>query len=186
MDKEAKLALGAKREHLLAMPDFGRVRRTPKWPNPFLDFTPDLKGSQRFLWSFMGQGFGNEAEAELVRSRINARAIEVGLKEAVNQFRSMRSRQDLLTVVIESFLEDAPTMGSIRSSGEPYSSRTLDHYRATLRRAQPYFENMTMREFFKLPELIQFKSWFRKETRPEGAPLEPGKYGRGSRPTTRW
>jgi len=123
--------------------------------------------------------FKDEAEAELVRDRINARALEVGLEEAVNQFRSMRSKADLLSNVIENFLNDAPSMGSLRHGGEPYSPRTLDHYRTVLHRAQPYFEGMTMRHFFKTNELLRFKGWFRKEARPEDAAPEPGKYGRG-------
>ncbi len=91
----------------------------------------------------------------------------------------MRSKADLLSNVIENFLNDAPSMGSLRHGGEPYSPRTLDHYRTVLHRAQPYFEGMTMRQFFKTNELLRFKGWFRKEARPEDAAPEPGKYGRG-------
>jgi hypothetical protein len=177
---KANLDSNEKRASLLAMPDFGKVRQAPSRPNPFIDFHPDIRDPRhRFLWSFMGKAFQDEAEAQLVRNRINARALEVGLEEAVNQFRSARSRADLLSNVVENFLNDAPSMGSLRHSAEPYSTRTLDHYRTILRRAQPYFEGMTMRQFFKTDELLRFKGWFRKEARPEDAPPEPGKYGRG-------
>lgn len=177
---KANLDSNEKRASLLAMPDAGVVRQVPSRPNPFIDFYPDIRDPRhRILWSFMGKGFKDEAEAQLVRNRINARALEVGLEEAVNQFRSARSRTDLLSNVVENFLNDAPSMGSLRHGGESYSPRTLDHYRAVLHRAQPYFEGMTMRQFFKTDELLRFKGWFRKEARPEDAPPEPGKYGRG-------
>lgn len=177
---KANLDSNEKRASLLAMPDAGVVRQVPSRPNPFIDFYPDIRDPRhRILWSFMGKGFKDEAEAQLVRNRINARALEVGLEEAVNQFRSARSRTDLLSNVVENFLNDAPSMGSLRHGGESYSPRTLDHYRVVRLRAQPYFEGMTMRQFFKTDELLRFKGWFRKEARPEDAPPEPGKYGRG-------
>ncbi len=161
------------------MPSHGKVLRVPSRKNPFIDFYPVIKGKGRFLYSFTGRGFKNEAEAELVRDRINARSLEVGIREAVNQFRSVKSKSDLVTDVIEDFLADAPTMGSLGHSGEPYSPRTLRHYRGLLRRAQPYFACMTMLDFFQIKELLRFKEWFQKEKRPEGAPPCPEKYGRG-------
>ena len=174
-----ELDANAQRDSLLAMPSHGKVLRVPSRKNPFIDFYPAIKGKGRFLYSFTGRGFKDEAEAELVRDRINARSLEIGIREAVNQFRSLKSKSDLVTDVIEDFLADAPTIGSHAHSGEPYSPRTLDHYRGLLRRAQPYFACMTMREFFAYNELIEFKKWFRKEKRPEGAPPCPGEYGRG-------
>jgi hypothetical protein len=172
------LDLDEQRAKLLHMPDFGKVRQRSNGKH-YLDFWPDIKGRGRHLSGFIGKGFEDKAQAELILNRINARSLEVGLEEAVNQFRSMRSKVDLVSSVIESFLRDAPSIGSLRNNGELYSPRTLDQYRDVLRRAQPYFEGMTMRQFCKTLELLKFKGWFAQPARPEDAPPEPGKYGRG-------
>jgi len=162
------------------MPDYGTVRRSASRPNPYIDFWPDIKNKRhRFLWSFMGKPFADEAEAELVRNRINARALEVDLEEAINQFRSIRSKGDLVSNVVDGFIDAAPTNGSLRGSGEPYSPRTIDHYKAVLNRSLPYFEGMSMRQFFKKSELVKFKAWFRLRKRPDGEPANPKKWGRG-------
>ena len=166
------------------MPDYGKVSQLPSRKSPVIDFYPDLKGKQRRLWSFMGTGFSSIEEAEVVRSRICSRAMEVGLAEAVNQFRSMRTKADLVSKVVEQFLKDAPSLGSLHNSGEPYSKRTLDHYKNILNRAQPYFEGMTMRQFMDTKELLRFKAWFKLPKRPDDVPPDPGEYGRGLKTDT--
>ena len=73
---KANLDSNEKRASLLAMPDFGVVRQVPSRRNPFIDFYPDIRDERhRMLWAFMGKGFKDEAEAQLVRNRINARAL---------------------------------------------------------------------------------------------------------------
>ena len=74
-----ELDANARRDSLLAMPSHGKVLRVPSRKNPFIDFSPAIKGRGRFLYSFSGRGFKSEAEAELVRDRINAHSLEVGI-----------------------------------------------------------------------------------------------------------
>jgi hypothetical protein len=109
------------------MPSFGKVIRVSSRLNAYIDFSPDLKGSHRFLYGFIGKGFKNEAEAELVLDRINLRSREVGLRGAVNQFRSLKTKSDFVVEVVENFLADAPAMGSLKQGGEPCSAGTLLH-----------------------------------------------------------
>lgn len=51
------------------MPELGKVRTRVKrgrvrW---YLDFSPDARGADRFLWGVMGSGFVSEADAETTR-----------------------------------------------------------------------------------------------------------------------
>jgi len=131
----------------------------------------------------MGKAFASVEEAKRVRSRICSRSMEVGLADAVNQFRSMRTKADLVSNVVDPFLEDAPSLGSLRNSGEPYSQRTLDHYRTILRRAQSCFEGMTMRQFMKTDELLRFKGWFKLPKHPMTHSRSPENSPGGSRRT---
>ena len=81
---DLELDTNAQRDSLLAMPSHEKVLRVPSRKNSFIDFYPVIKGKGRFLYSFTGRGFTNEAE--LVRDRINARSI---------RSRNSRSRQSV-------------------------------------------------------------------------------------------
>ena len=48
------------------VPDYGRATRLRGVI--VLDFSPDLRGSKRYLWSLKGTAFESEAEAERILS----------------------------------------------------------------------------------------------------------------------
>ena len=151
------------REHratLLAMPDFGRVVSLPNRSGPVIDFSPKIRGRQRYLWAFYGLSFTSVDEAEAVRARINEAAKHIPLREAIDQFRSPRSQRDTVWEMCERFIEIAATVGSQRT-GEEYTPRTLYHYERLLTRAKPFFDSTSMREFFQPTRLAEFRAWFR-------------------------
>ena len=163
-----------RRATLLAMPDFGRVVQRPSRPGPVIDFSPEIRDRQRYLWSFYGKAFETVEEAERIRGRINVAAKHMPLREAINQFRSPRSQKDSVWEMCEEFLAEAPMIGSERTH-ESYTPRTIKHYRAVLRRARSGFQDMGMREFFQKKNLARFRVWFSE-------PKEKG--GRGLRSET--
>ena len=160
------------RARLIDMPDYGRVVEFPGRPGPVIDFSPDLKGRRRYLWAFYGKKFTSREEAETVRTGINSAAKNMSLGEAVDQFRSPRSQKDTVWETCERFLDVAPSIGSQRT-GKNYTPRTIYHYERVLTRARPYFDEMSMRDFFQPDSLAGFRSWFR-------LPKEEGGRGLGS------
>lgn len=69
-----------RRAILLAVPDVGQVRT--RRGRPFLDFSPELRGGDRFLWSLFGRPFLDEAHAEEVRLTICRNSRHMPLKDA--------------------------------------------------------------------------------------------------------
>jgi len=153
------------RATLLDMPDVGRVAtvRVRGKRRIVLDFSPDLRGSSRYLWSFYGKAFASEAEAERVRGRIGdlmAPPRSLSLEDAIAEFRGIRSRVSKATTVVDQFLEEAPRIQSERT-GRFLAPRTIHAYGAVLRRARPFFEGMTFAELCSAATLRRFKAWFR-------------------------
>lgn len=163
----------AVREELMAVADFGRVRwvQAKGRRAPVIDFSPELRDRRRFLWSFYGRAFRDDVEAEEVRRRICGLATELGsLTEAIDRFRSPRSRRETVWSVCEQFLAEAPLLGSSRT-GQPYAARTLGHYRAVLERARGPLEAATMSQLFRPRDLAQLRAWFQAPP-PDGRGLE--------------
>jgi hypothetical protein len=46
-------------------------------------------------------------------------------------------------------------------TGEEYAPRTIEHYTAVLRRAQPFIGETSMADFFTADKLAEFRAWFR-------------------------
>lgn len=152
---------------LAAVPDVGRVTR--RRGRIVLDFSPDLRGSDRYLWSHVGHAFESEAVAESIRQRICHDAARMPLPDAIARYRSQRSKGHRATEVLERFIEAAATTPSERT-GQLVRPRTLEAYRAVLRRGRPFWDDLTIGELCQPAELRRLKGWFR-------LPLEQG--GRG-------
>lgn len=153
------------------MPDYGRVVTLPGRAGPAIDFSPHIRGRQRYLWAFYGLKFASIEEAEAVRDRINEAARHISLPEAINQFRSPRSQTDSVWEMCERFLLAAATAGSQRT-GEEYTPRTLYHYKRVLTRTRPFLGATTMRDFFQPERLAEFRAWFRQPKSTGGRGLK--------------
>ncbi len=148
------------RATLTAMPDYGRVVEIPSRPGPVIDFYPAMQGRQRYLWSFYGRKFASVEEAETVLEGIRAAAKHIPIADAIDQYRSPRSKKDSVWMICERFLIAARADGSLRT-GEEYTPRTIYHYERVLTRARPFFDEMSMFEFFQPQPLAEFRGWFR-------------------------
>ena len=148
----------SKRVRLPDVPDVGTVRRVKG--SIVIDFSPDIRGKGRFLWSLSGQAFESEAVAESVRRRICQHFKTMPLEDAVARYRGNRSRQHKATAIVDRYLEAAPTLQSERT-GRFLAPRTLAAYRGVLNRARPFLEGMTIAEATSAPTLRKFKAWFR-------------------------
>ena len=157
--RPARIDPREQRVKLLSMANFGRVTTLPGRNGPVIDFSPDIRGRARYLWSFYGRAFESVEEAESIRGRINHAAKNIPLKEAIDQFRSSRSQTDSVWEMCEQFIEAAKSMGSLRT-GENYTERTIYHYRQVLKRARPFFDSLTMRNFFQPQPIAEFRAWF--------------------------
>ena len=117
------------------MAQFGRVVQIKGRKGPAIDFYPDLKGRQRYLYTHAGKAFADRAAAETVRERISERASLSTLAEAVDHYRRPSAERENVWKAVSDFLDSAEEIGSLRT-GEPYSQRTLNEYRRLLHRAQ--------------------------------------------------
>lgn len=153
-----RLADEQRRAILLAMPEHGRVTRLKN--RIVIDFSPALRGSDRYLWAFAGKAFETTEAAESVRQRICIRSTAIPLVDAVAEFRGSRSRNHRVADVIDRFLEAARTTPSDRT-GTLLSPRTLAAYKAVLRRSKPFWTGMTISEACQADTLRRWKGWFR-------------------------
>lgn len=165
-----RMADDERRAMLLAVPDFGRVRRRPDG-RIFLDFSPELRDGNRYLWTFFGKAFESEGAAESVRQRICQDAARMPLVDAVAGFRGRRSRSHKATEIIDRYLEAAATTASDRT-GQLIRPRSLAAYRAVLRRGRPFWEGMTIGDLCRASTLRQLKGWFRVPVAHGGRGLE--------------
>ena len=150
------------RASLMGMaPQYGRVARV-QGKGIVIDFSPEIRDSERYLWTFYGKPFASEAEAEGVRQRICEAARSVPIREAITQFRGRLSRKSQAWAVCDRFLDSAARVGSLRT-GEPYAQRTIAHYRAVLTRAEPFMRGMTFDLLCSTRKLTEFRAWFRNE-----------------------
>jgi hypothetical protein len=162
---------------LLAVPDFGRVARLRG--RVVLDFSPHLRGTTRYLWSFSGIPFEDEASAESVRKRISEAAAHMPLVDAVARYRGQRSRTHKATDIVARYLEAAKTTPSDRT-GEIVAPRTLEAYERVLRRAEPFLAGMTIGEACRADTLRQFKGWFKLPKDQGGRGLKSDHEGRNA------
>jgi len=119
--------LAAERDKLRAeMAKLGKVRSRVRRGRTLwrIDFSPHLRGSERYLHGIMGDSFVDEAEAQRTLSRICADMPRLGLGEAIAQFRQPRARRNTVSTHAERWLREAAR------SVEPH---TLHAYRAVLR-----------------------------------------------------
>lgn len=158
-----------RRAMLLAVPQFGRVTRLRG--RIVLDFSPDIRGSDRYLWTFAGRAFESESAAESVRQRICQDAAHMPLLDAVARFRGDRSRTHKATDIVERYLKAAATTPSDRT-GQIVRPRTLAAYRAVLRRARPFWDGMTIGELCRADTLRRLKGWFRQPVASGGRGLQ--------------
>lgn len=158
-----------RRAMLLDVLDVGRVTR--RRGRIVLDFSPDLRDADRYLWTFAGEAFASEAEAEAVRRRICQDAAHLPLRDAIARYRGSRSRVHRATDVIDRYLEAARTTPSDRT-GQLVRPRTLAAYTAVLRRARPFWEGMTIAELCRADTLRRLKGWFRLPVDQGGRGLE--------------
>ncbi len=162
-----RMAIDDRRAMLLAVPNAGKVTR--RRGRIVLDFSPELRGSDRYLWSYSGRAFESDAVAESVRQRICQDAVHMPLADAIARYRGDRSRTHKATDVIDRYLEAAKATPSDRT-GQLIRPRTLAAYRAVLRRGRPFLDGLTIAEATRADTLRRLKGWFR-------LPLEQG--GRG-------
>lgn len=142
-----------------AVPDVGKVKRYRN--RIVIDFSPELWGtSDRYLFTFSGKAFKDEAEAEGVRLRICQDAVHMPLVDAVARYRGQRSKNHQAVDVIARYLEAAATTPSERT-GQLVRPRTLAAYRAVLKRGEPFYDGMTFAELCASPTLRRLKGWFR-------------------------
>lgn len=167
-----------RRAMLLAVPDVGKVRRRPHDGRVYLDFSPDLRDGSRYLWTFFGRAFGDEAAAELVRRRICQDAAHMPLVDAIARYRGRRSRAHKATEVIDRYLEAAPGLVSERTDRR-LAPRTIDAYARVLRRARPWFGDQTLLEATQPAALRRFKAWFQLPP-PAGRGLETDQEARNA------
>lgn len=109
-----RMAWGAGFPDPAAMPDVGRVTRLRG--RIVLDFSPELRGTDRYLWSLSGRAFTSEDQAEEIRRIICTDARHVPLADAVARFRGQRSRTHRATDIIDHYDEakDARRGGVVR------------------------------------------------------------------------
>lgn len=167
----------ARRAMLLDVPDHGRVTRLGG--RIVLDFSPALRGAERYLWSFSGRPFLDESHAEEVRQTICADARHLPLADAVARFRGRRSRSHRATTVIDRYLEAAPGLVSERTDRR-LAPRTLGAYRRVLDRSRPFFEGLTIHEATQADTLRRWKAWFRRPVSEGGRGLASDQEGRNA------
>lgn len=156
--KLERMAIDDRRAMLLAVPNVGKVTR--RRGRIVLDFSPELRGSDRYLWTFSGRAFESEAAAESVRQRICQDAAHMPLPDAIARFRGDRSRTHKATDVVDRYLEAATATPSERT-GQLIRPRTLAAYRAILKRGRPFYAGMTIAEATRADTLRRLKGWFR-------------------------
>jgi hypothetical protein len=164
-----RMADDDRRAMLLAVPNVGRVTR--RRGRIVLDFSPELRGTDRYLWTFSGRAFESESAAESVRQRICQDAAHMPLSDAIARFRGDRSRTHKATDVVDRFLEAAGMTPSERT-GQLIRPRTLAAYRAILRRGRPFYAGMTIAELTRADTLRRLKGWFRMPVEQGGRGLQ--------------
>lgn len=175
--KLGRMAEDERRAHLLAMPDFGRsVFVKGAWR---LDFSPELRGTARFLWAEHGVRFESKEQTERCRKIINADCRNMALEDAVAAFRGNRSRTHRATDVIDRYLAAAPTLLSPRTD-RPLSPRTVAAYTAVLGRCRPFFEGLTIAQATQDDTLRAFKAWFQLPESAGGRGLKSDHEGRNA------
>lgn len=167
-----------KRGNLLVVPEFGRVTR--KRGRIVLDFSPDLRGSARYLYSFAGKAFNDEAHAESVRLAICTDARHMPLEDAIARFKSQRSRVHQVSDVIDRFIKAAPAIPKENEGQVEFlRPRSVEAYKRVLNRAKPFWGRMTIAEATQAKNLRQFKAWFRIP-KPEGRGLKTDQEARAA------
>ena len=145
---QASGLFAVQRARLLTMENHGRVVELPSRPGPVIDFSPQLTGRQRYLWSCYGRKFKSVEQAEQVRAIINSSCRHMSLADAIEPFRSPRSAKNLVWKTCQRFLLDAESGASLRTH-EEYAPRTIVHYEGVLRRSRPFMAELSMNDFFK-------------------------------------
>lgn len=173
---DSPLAKLDRRAHLLAVPDFGKIRRIRG--KLALDFSPDIRGTGRFLYTLAGKAFESEDVAEATLRRIREDARTIPLVDAVARYRGKRSRSGMANAIVDAYLDAAPKLQSPRT-GRFLSPRTVAAYRGVLGRARPFLEGKTIREATTPRTLREFKAWFRLPA-PEGRGLSSDQEARNA------
>lgn len=153
-----RMADDDRRAMLLDVPNVGRVRQRPDG-RIYLDFSPELRDGNRYLWTFFGKAFESHEAAELVRRRICQDAVNLPLVDAVARYRGRRSKAHKALDVIDRYLEAAPGLISERTDRR-LAPRTIDAYARVLKRARPFFADLTILEATQADTLRRFKAWF--------------------------
>ncbi len=152
-----------KRAILLAVPSYGTVKTLKHRGKlrPVIEYarTEQELGAPRYLWTFAGEAFATEDQAETVRAAINRDALHIPLGEAVALYKSKRAKTHEARRVIDAYLAAAPSLVSPRT-GRPLKPRTIDSTRRVLKRAEPFFEGMTLTELTQRATLDELRAWF--------------------------
>jgi integrase len=103
----------------------------------FLDFSPHLKGPDRFLYGDRGIGFEGPGEAEHTLRGIRIDAARVGLSEAVALRRKPERRPNLVTTHAAQWLEE---------KAEDCAPYTVNGYRTIVRHHLDFWDGRIVRE----------------------------------------
>lgn len=172
-----RMAAGGGLADIWAVPEHGRVTRLRG--RIVLDFSPDLRGTDRYLYTLSGTPFRDEQEAERIRGLICTDARHMPLEDAVARFRGQRSRTHRATDVIDRYLDAAPRLISERTQ-RPLAPRTVAAYRAVLTRSRPWFERMTIQQAVAPDALRAWRAWFRLPIEDGGRGLETDQEARNA------
>ena len=107
-----------RRAMLLAVPEYGTVRQ--RGGRIFLDFSPEIRDGNRYLWTFFGKAFETREAAESVRQRICQDAARMPLVDAVAAFRGRRSRNHKATDVIWCLQRIGFELGTLKPRDESF------------------------------------------------------------------
>lgn len=148
----------ARQAMLLDVPDVGRVVRLRN--RIALDFSPHLRGTDRYLYAFAGRPFVSQEQAIEVLQTIRRDARHMPLVDAAARFKGRRARAHLATEVVERYLAAAPMLVSERTD-RMLRPRTIAAYAAVLRRMRPFLEGQTILEATRADTLRRLKAWYR-------------------------
>lgn len=162
---------------LVAVPNVGRV--VMYRGHPAIDFSPELRGTKRYLYTFSGRPFKSADHAEEIRLTICRDARHMPLEDAIARFKGPRSRAHRATDVIARYLEAAPDLVSERTDRR-LAPRTVAAYKAVLERAEPFFEDMTIHQATQADTLRRFKAWFQVPAERGGRGLTSDHEGRNA------
>jgi len=147
------------------MPEYGKVRsrgrETGKGPRVywFIDWSPELRGPDRYLRGFRGKPFRDEADAERTRERVCQDATRLPLAEAVELYRRPQAQKSLVTRLAAEWLAAVQVEPSSKT-GRPISPYTLIGYRAVVENHMAFWKGAQVREV-TAPSLRQWVTWMR-------------------------